>query len=191
MTVQIPIARSDIHVHLSPEHIEALFGPGYSLTCLRNLTLPGQFACTETVPVRGPSGEISGVVVVGPARKKTQVEISVTNGLVLGIEPPVRDSGDTEGSPGCLLTGPAGTVELASGVIAARRHVHMHSRDARRWGLRDGQAVRVQVPGERSLIFDNVLLRSDDNQALEMHVDFDEGHAAGISDFQMVDLLLP
>jgi len=190
MKMTVPIARSDIHVHLSAEHVETLFGRGYSLTKLRDLTQPGQFCCREQVTVEGPSGSISRVYVVGPARSKTQVEISITNGLSLGIRAPLRNSGDLEGSPGCTLIGPSGRVELASGVIIAKRHIHMHTSEADRYGVTDGQVVQVAVGGERALVFQNVVVRAGDNHALEMHVDFDEGHAAGIEDFQDVDIIV-
>lgn len=189
MSIPVPIARSDIHVHLSGEHLNILFGPEYQLTNIRDLTIPGQFACSETVTVTGPAGSLTGVVLVGPLRRQTQVEISITNGLQLGITPPVRDSGDLRRTPGCTLTGPRGRVVLKEGVIAARRHVHMHTADAQKYNLSDGQTVKVRVPGPRALVFENVLLRVDDKQALEMHVDFDEGHAAGIEDFQLVELI--
>lgn len=189
MKMTVPIARSDIHVHLSAEHVEALFGQGYALTKLRDLTQPGQYCANEQVTVSGPAGSIDHVYVVGPARSVTQVEISITNGLTLGIEPPIRASGNLEDTPGCSLIGPAGRVELTSGVIAARRHIHMHTDDARRYGLTDGQVVRVAVGGERALVFQNVVVRVGDSHALEMHVDFDEGHAAAISDFQEAEII--
>ncbi len=188
--ISVPIARSDIHVHLSLEDRIELFGEDHRLTVLKELTIPGQFACHETVTVIGPEGSISGVVVVGPERPQTQVEISYTNGLTLGLIPPLRYSGELADSPGCRLIGPNGSVDLKEGVIAAKRHIHMHSREAAQWGLRDGQMVKVKVPGPRSLIFEDVKLRVGDNQALEMHVDFDEGHAGWITDFQPVELIL-
>ena len=186
---KVPIARSDIHVHLTEKHIQELFGKGYKLTNIRDLTIPGQYACSETVTVSGPEGSIEGVVVVGPARKYTQIEISITNGLSLGINPPIRKSGNIADSPGCVLIGPEGAIELQEGVIASRRHIHIHSDMAEEWGLSNGQIVKVKVPGPRALIFDEVFIRSGEDQALEMHVDFDEGHAAGIEDFQIVEII--
>ncbi|MBN2049058.1 MAG: phosphate propanoyltransferase [Spirochaetales bacterium] len=186
----VPIARSDIHVHLQRDHVEALFGRGYRLTNLRDLTIPGQFCCNEQVTVVGPAGSIEGVYVVGPPRSQTQVEISFTNGLTLGIAPPLRYSGDLDHTPGCTLIGPAGSVTLSQGVIAARRHIHMHTSEAQAYGITDGQLVKVLIPGDRALIFNDVKVLVGDNQALEMHVDFDEGHAAGIEDFQEVEILL-
>lgn len=187
--MMVPIARSDIHVHLTEDHIAALFGPGAVLTVLKELTIPGQFASGQTVAVQGPAGRKNGVVVVGPARPYTQVEIAVTDGIALGIAAPFRYSGELEDTPGCTLHGPAGSLELESGVITARRHIHMHSEEAYRWGLHNGQMVSVRIPGPRGLIFNNVRIKAGEDQALEMHVDFDEGHAAGIEDFQLVEVL--
>jgi len=189
MKTHLPIARSDIHVHLTREHIEQLFGKGYELTKWQDLTIPGQFACRETVTVTGRLGSIEGVFVVGPARAYTQVEISFSNGLALGIDPPLRDSGDIEGSPGAVLHGTAGKVVLNKGVIAAKRHIHMHPKDAADFGVQDRQVVKIRVPGDRGLIFDNVTVRVSPENALEMHIDFDEGFAAGVEDFQLVELI--
>lgn len=189
MKKYLPVARSDIHVHLTAWDVETLFGPGHRLTVDRELTIPGQFAAREWVTVQGPSGSIRDVVAVGPERSYTQVEISFSNGLALGLFPPVRESGDIEGTPGCVLLGPEGEVTLERGVIAAARHLHMHTDDAAEFGLEDGDRVRVLVSGERGLIFENVIVRVSSNYALEMHIDFDEGFAAGIEDFQFVELL--
>ncbi len=181
---------SDIHVHLTQEHVETLFGPGYSLRKWRELTIPGQYACYETVAVSGEKGTIQGAVVVGPTRAYSQVEISLGNGAVLGIQPPFRESGDLEGSPGCRLSGSYGELVLEQGVIAALRHIHMHPNDAKEYGVRDKQRVKIRVEGERSLTFDNVIVRVHPEYALEMHIDVEEGHAAGIVDFQLVELIL-
>ena len=137
----------------------------------------------------GPQGRVAGAVVVGPPRQQTQVEISLGNGLVLGIVPPLRESGRLEGTPGATLVGTAGKVELESGVIAAVRHIHMHPRDAREYGVADGERVRVRVPGDRGLVFEQVVVRVSEEYALEMHVDVEEGRAAGVKDFQLVELL--
>ena len=189
MSFKVPIARSDVHVHLSRKHIDELFGTGYELTNIKDLTIPGQFACAETLELIGPEGSIQGAVVVGPERAQTQVEISITNGITLGIKAPVRLSGDLAGSPGIRLKGPEGKLELPEGVIVAARHIHMHTTEAETLGLKSGDIVSVSIPGPRSLIFNEVYIKAGDDQALEMHVDFDEGHAAGIKDFQEVDLV--
>lgn len=185
----LPVARSDVHVHLNRGHVEALFGTGYTLTVLRMLTIPGQFACNEQVTLRGPSGSIGGVYVVGPERAYTQVEVSATNARTLGLHPPLRDSGEIAGSPGCLIIGPAGRVELREGVIVSRRHIHMHTSDLADYGVNNGEIVRVRAPGPRGVIFENVRIKGGDEHALEMHIDFDEGYAAGVTDFQLVELL--
>ena len=189
MKTMLPIARSDIHVHLTQEHVEVLFGKGHQLTKWRDLTIPGAFACHETVEVRGPAGSIKGAVVVGPCRPYTQVEVSLTNAAVLGLTPPLRESGDLEGSAGAVLTGTKGELVLDEGVVAALRHIHMNTDDAREFGVKDGQRVKIRVPGERATVFENVIVRVDPTWALEMHVDFDEGYAAGVVDFQLVELI--
>ncbi|MCX7038565.1 MAG: phosphate propanoyltransferase [Spirochaetes bacterium] len=189
MKTMLPIAMSDIHAHLTREHVEVLFGKGRTLTKWRDLTIPGAYACRETVEVRGPSGSIKGAVVVGPTRKYTQVEISFANASVLGIAPPLRESGNLEGSPGAVLIGAAGELVLEKGIVAALRHIHMNTQDARDYGVVDGQRVKIRVPGDRALVFENVIIRVDPEWALEMHIDVDEGHAAGVVDFQLVELI--
>lgn len=190
MKTQLPIARSDIHVHLTREHIDALFGQGHQLNHIRELNIPGNYACSETVEVVGPKGSIKGAVVVAPPRSYTQVEISFTNAADLGIDPPLRESGDIDNSPGCTLIGADGRrLELKKGVVAALRHIHMHTKDAVDFGVVAGQRVKIRVPGERGLVFDNVIVRVGDNLALEMHIDMDEGRAAGVVDFQLVELI--
>jgi putative phosphotransacetylase len=189
MRTMLPIAMSDIHAHLTQEHVEALFGRGHTLTKWRELTIPGAYACRETVSVTGPEGSISGAVVVGPPRSYTQVEISFTNGQAIGIVPPLRESGDLNGTPGAVLAGTAGRIVLERGVVAALRHIHMNPAEARDFGVSDGERVRIRVPGERGLVFENVIVRVDPSWVLEMHIDFDEGRAAGVVDFQLVELM--
>lgn len=189
MKKQLPIALSNRHVHLSKEHIEKLFGEGYELTKFKDLSQPGQYAATEKIDIVGPKGTLKGVRVLGPARSNTQVEISLTDGFTLGVVPPVRDSGDLAGSPGAKLIGPKGEVEITEGIIAAARHIHMHTKDAEEFGVQDKERVKVRVGGERGLIFENVLVRVNPNYALEMHVDIDEGNAAGVKNGEMVELI--
>lgn len=190
MKNMLPIAMSDIHVHLTKEDTDALFGKDYTLTHVRELTIPGNFACAETVEVVGPEGSIKGAVVVAPARKYTQVEVSFTNAAVLGVVPPLRESGDIEGSLGCTLIGTGGRrLVLGEGLVAALRHIHMHTNDAREFGVVNGQRVKIRVPGKRGLIFENVIVRVADDLALEMHIDVDEGRAAGVTNFQLVELI--
>jgi acetate kinase len=176
----VPIEISAHHVHLSTDHIEALFGPGHTLTPEHELSQPGQFACKETVNLVGPKGRVERVRVLGPARKETQVEIAMTEQFKLGIHPPIRESGDIENTPGIIIEGTAGTVTIGKGVICALRHIHMSAEDALKFGLRDKFKVRVRVEGERELIFGDVLIRVNPQFRLAMHIDTDEGNAANI-----------
>jgi len=189
MEKMVPIALSNRHVHLSKEHIEILFGEGYELKKMKDLSQPGQYACEEKVDIVGPKNTLKGVRILGPARNKTQVEISLTDGFTLGIVPPVRDSGDLKDSPGAKIVGPKGEVVITEGVIAAARHIHMHTTDAEKFGVKDKDRVKVRVSGERGLVYENVLVRVHENYALEMHVDMDEGNAAGVKNGDMVELI--
>lgn len=175
----IPVEASARHVHLSKEHVEALFGHGYELTEKRELSQSGQYQCNEKVMLIGPKGVIYNVSVLGPARKKTQVEISYTDSFALGIIPPVRDSGDLEGSGTLYIASSLSMVKAEESVIIAKRHIHMTRSDARHFGVYDGQTVSVRVFGQRPLIFEDVMIRVSDNYALRMHLDFDEANAAG------------
>jgi len=187
--LKIPVGVSNRHVHLSQEHLEQLFGPGYELTYWKDLGQPGQYACKEVVTVVGPKGVIENVRVIGPVRKQTQVEISRSDTFKLGIKAPIRESGDLEGSPGCVLVGPKGMVSLDSGVIIAARHIHMTPPIASQYGLRDKDVVSVVVEGERGVVFNNVIVRVSKNAALEFHVDIDEGNAAVLNTGDTVTML--
>lgn len=178
----VPINISARHIHLSQAHVEALFGPGYQLTKLKDLGQPGQFACNETVAVSGPKGSFPKVRVLGPARGDTQLEIALSDARVMGVDAPVRLSGNIEGTPGMTIKGPAGEITVDKGVIAAARHIHMTPEDAANFGVTNGQLVRVRTTGVRPLTFDDVVVRVSPTFALEMHVDTDEGNAAGIKD---------
>jgi acetate kinase len=168
------------HIHLSQEHVEALYGPGHQLTKHADLSQPGQYACKEQLTIVGPKGRIDRVRVLGPTRKATQVEIAMTEQFKLGVLPPIRESGDIEGSPGCTLEGPAGSVAIDKGVICALRHIHMSPADALRYGLKDKSTVRVRVAGDREMVFGDVRIRVDPNFALAMHIDTDEANAANV-----------
>jgi acetate kinase len=168
------------HIHLTQEHVEALFGKGHQLTRHADLSQPGQYACKEQLTIVGPKGRIERVRVLGPARKITQVEIAMTEQFKLGVHPPIRESGDIKGTPGCTLEGSAGSVTLDRGVICALRHVHMTPADALRYGVRDKSVVRVRVDGDRELVFGDVLVRVDPSFALAMHIDTDEANAAHV-----------
>lgn len=179
-TEPILIEVSAHHIHLAQEHVEALFGTGHQLTKHADLSQPGQYACKEQLTIVGPKGRIERVRVLGPARKATQVEIAMTEQFKLGIHPPIRESGDIKGSPGCTIEGPAGSVAIDEGVICALRHVHMTPADALRYGLKDKATVRVRVPGDRELLFGDVRIRVDASFALAMHIDTDEANAADL-----------
>ncbi len=177
----IPLEISAHHVHLCAEHLAALFGTGYELTNEYELSQPGQYACKEKVELVGPKGRIDRVRVLGPVRSQTQIEIAMTEQFKLGVQPPIRASGDIQNSPGITIRGPAGEVVLEKGVICAMRHIHMSPEDALSFGLHDKDIVRVRVQGDRELIFGDVLVRVNPNYRLAMHIDTDEANAAHIS----------
>ena len=187
--MKLPIALSNRHVHLSQADIEALFGAGHELTHFKPLSQPGQYACEEKVDLVGPKGTIKGVRVLGPARPSTQVEISLADGFALGIKAPIKESSDIAGTPGVKLIGPAGEVELSEGVIVASRHIHMNMEDAEKFGVKDKDIVDVETGGERAVVFKNVLVRVNPSYALEMHVDLEEGNAAGVANGDLVELI--
>lgn len=190
MSYTVPVGLSNKHVHLSEEDINILFGEGHELTAIKDLGQPGQFACDEKVDLVGPKRTIKGVRVLGPARKESQVEISLADGFTLGLASvPVKGSGSLEGTPGIKLVGPNGEVELKQGVIAAARHIHMQPKDAAEFGVKDKDMVKVKVEGERGLIFENVLIRVSDSYALEFHVDVEEGNCAMIKNKQMLEVI--
>jgi len=168
------------HIHLTQEHVEALFGEGHQLTKHSDLSQPGQFACKEQLTIVGPKGRVERVRVLGPARKYTQVEIAMTEQFKLGVHPPIRESGDIADTPGCMLEGTGRSVKLDRGVICALRHIHMTPADALRYGVRDKSVVRVRIAGDRELVFGDVLVRVDPNFALAMHIDTDEANAANV-----------
>ena len=178
---KIPIAISARHVHLTRETVDILFGKDYELTPFKPLSQPGQFAANETVTLVGPRNKIEKVRILGPLRSKDQVEISKTDEFFLGIDAPVRESGNVAGSPGIILDGKAGTTTIKEGVIVAWRHIHMHPNDAAVFGVQDQDVVSVDVEDkERPLTFKNVIIRVSDKFKLEMHIDTDEGNAAEI-----------
>lgn len=175
--VFIEMEASGRHVHVTKAQAEALFGHG--LTPDRPLSQPGQWVAKERVTVVGPKGQFHNVAVLGPERKEAQVEISLTDGRVLGIQPPIRPSGSVEDSPGALLKGPCGEVKLSQGVIAAQRHIHITPADAAVMGVRDQQTVKLQTCTDRPLIFHDVLVRVSPDFATRVHLDFDEANACG------------
>ena len=168
------------HIHLTQEHVEALFGKEHQLTKHADLSQPGQYACKEQLTIVGPKGRVERVRILGPARKYTQVEIAMTEQFKLGIHPPIRESGDIADTPGCTLESATGNIHIDHGVVCALRHVHMSPEDALRYGVRDKSFVRVRIAGNRELIFGDVLVRVDPTFKLAMHIDTDEGNAANV-----------
>jgi putative phosphotransacetylase len=178
MERKVIVETSARHIHLAKEHVELLFGAGHALTIKKELSQPGQFACEEKVELVGPKGTLK-VSVLGPERKATQVELSYTDARTLGLAGvPVRESGDTAGTPGLKLVGPAGEVVIEEGVIIAKRHIHMTPADAEAFGLADKQVVKVKIESGRTTIFDDVVVRVNPTFALAMHIDTDECNAA-------------
>jgi propanediol utilization protein len=177
----IEIEASGKHVHLNREAIDALFGTGYQLTKARDLSQPGQFACKERVTMIGPKGALHNVVILGPERKESQVEISHSDAVVLGVPVPVRESGKLEGTPGIVIASGTSIIRLEKGLIAAQRHIHVKTEDAKKYDLENGEIVQVKVLGNRPLIFDDVLVRVSPNYETYMHIDYDEANACGFA----------
>ena len=172
------IETSARHVHVCEETLETLFGKGAKLTNKKDLSQPGQFACVEKVTVVGPKRELVATI-LGPTRSADQVELSATDARSIGVESVIRESGNIAGTPGCKLVGPCGEVELKEGVIVAKRHIHMTPEDAEKFGVKDKEIVSVKAESdERSLTFDDVVVRVSDKFALAMHIDTDESNAA-------------
>ncbi|MFJ7726378.1 phosphate propanoyltransferase [Neobacillus sp. NPDC097160] len=186
---QVPIAASNRHIHLAPEHVERLFGRGYQLQKLKDLSQPNQFAAKETVSLIGQKGKIQNVRVLGPARGSTQVEVSLFDGFTLGVNPPIRNSGDIKGSESITIQGPRGQITINEGLICAARHIHMHPSDGDAFGVSDGDLVQVKVDTDRGVIFSNVLIRISPKYKLEMHIDLDEANAANIKNGQLGEIV--
>ena len=185
----LPVGLSNKHIHVSQKDLDILFGEGYELTKFKDLSQPGQYACEEKVDIIGPKGTLKGVRILGPVRSKTQFELSISDAFALGVKPIVRNSGDVAETPGAKIVGPKGEVEIHEGIIVAARHIHMHTSDAERFGVEDKDMVNVRVKGPRGLIFENVLVRADEDFALEMHVDIEEGNACGLKNGDLVELI--
>lgn len=179
MSREIIVETSARHVHLKQEDIEILFGKGHQLTPKKELSQPGQYACEERVEIIGPKKSIANVIILGPARPDSQVEVSLTDARTMGVNAAIRESGDIEGTEGCKIVGPCGEVVLEKGVIAAKRHLHLAPADAEEIGVENKQIVKVKINGSRPLIFDDVVVRVSDKFARFMHIDTDEANAAG------------
>lgn len=175
----IEVEASGRHIHLNREAVQQLFGEGYQLTKARDLSQPGQFVCKERLTIIGPKGKFENVVILGPERKESQVEISLTDAISLGIQAPVRESGNISGTPSIILKSSMAEMLLPQGVIAAKRHIHVSVGDAERFMLKDQEIVQVKVYGSRPVIFDDVLVRVNKNYRTYMHIDYDEANACG------------
>ncbi len=179
MKKEVLVETSARHVHVSKADLETLFGAGYELTKKKDLSQPGQFACEERVQVIGAKGSFPAVSILGPTRPDTQVELSASDARSIGAVAPCRESGDIAGSGACKLVGPKGEVELAEGVIVAKRHIHATPEDAEKYGVEDKQIVDVKVESDgRTLVFGDVVVRVSPSYALAMHIDTDESNAA-------------
>ena len=190
MSTKIPIETSARHIHVSQEDFRFLFGEDAQLHYTKELSQPGQYLCQERLTVKGPKGEYQNMALLGPFRKETQVELSLTDTRKIGLPGVIRQSGDTTGSPGCTLIGPKGELTIDHGVIVAKRHIHMTPADARRFGVENGQAVRLRTFTSRAVIFTGVDVRVSDQFATTVHLDYDEANACG---FQKGDraIILP
>ncbi|NLY72128.1 MAG: phosphate propanoyltransferase [Tissierellia bacterium] len=189
MDLKVPVGVSNKHVHISREDLDILFGEGYELTNMKDLSQPGQYAAEERVEVVGNRSSMV-MRILGPVRKNTQVEISISDSFSLGVEGILRESGNIEGTPGLTIKGPKGQVELDKGVIVAARHIHFDPDDAKKFGVTNGQKVQVKTEGPRSITFDEVICRVDPSFALDMHIDMDEANAAGIKNGDQVRVIV-
>ena len=181
MSKTVMVETSARHLHVSQDVLEKLFGEGAELTKKKDLSQPGQFACEEKVTVVGAKGEFK-MTILGPVRKDSQVELSLSDARKIGIAAPVRESGDIEGTPGCKLIGPKGEVEISKGVIAAKRHIHLDPKTAEEFGVQDKQIVSLKINGTgRALVFGDVVIRVSPNFAPAAHLDTDEANAAGLA----------
>ncbi len=176
----VPVGISARHLHLTQRDLEELFGPGYQLTPAKPLSQPGQYAAQETVTLVGPRGVLEDVRILGPCRPYSQVELSGSDAYQLGLDPPIRDSGDLEGTPGIVLVGPRGSIDLSSGVIKAAPHLHLDPVTAQAHRLEDGDRLQILAEGEKEVVFNNVLVRVAENYRPDFHLDTDEANAAGI-----------
>lgn len=189
MARTIPVGISNRHAHLSREDIDALFGEGYELTKLKDLSQPGQYACKECVTVCGPKGTLEKIRVLGPARPVTQIEILQGDTFKIGVKGEVRLSGDLNGTPGATVIGPKGSVQIRQGVIVAHRHIHMLPEEAKYFGVVDGEKVSIKLSGPRGGVLNNVMIRATSNSGLECHIDTEEANALGVTSSTRIDIL--
>jgi len=185
----VPVGISNRHIHLSQKDLDILFGAGYQLTKIKDLSQPMQYACKETLTIGGPKGAIEKVRILGPVRSESQVEILQADCFKLGIIAPVRLSGDLQKTPGITLIGPKGSVFLSQGLMIAQRHIHMTLEDANQFGVTDGEQVSIQVGGLRGGTYSNVTIRANSTSALECHIDTEEANAMNLASTSRISIL--
>lgn len=178
---EIPVGISNRHIHLAKAELEKLFGAGYALTKMKDLSQKGQYAAKETITICGPKGVIEGIRILGPCRSKTQVELFRSDDYKLGIRSPLRMSGDVSQSAGLTLVGPKGSVQIGEGAIVAKRHIHMSPMDAKNFQVNDGDVVSIEISGERGGVLHQVAIRVTDTSTLECHLDMEEANALGVT----------
>lgn len=186
---QVPVGVSARHLHLERSQVEQLFGTWYRLRPMKSLSQPGQYACEETVEIIGPKGTPLKMRILGPERKKTQVEVSLSDSRNLGIIPPIRTSGDISGTPGIRIRGPRGEIEIREGVIIPDRHIHMTPEDARWYGVKNGERVKVQIGGARGGVIENIVIRVTTASKLDFHIDTDDANAFQLRQGQLVKII--
>lgn len=187
--ITIPVGISARHIHLEREHVDSLFGKGYQLTYFKPLSQPGQFAASETVDLIGPKGAIAKVRILGPERPATQVEVSLSDARKLGVNPPVKTSGDLEGTVGITVRGPKGEITIPRGLMIADRHIHMTPEDAKYFDVENGQKVKVMVNGDKGGILNNVSIRVSPQYTLDCHIDTDDANAFQVKQGQLITIV--
>lgn len=186
----VPVEVSARHIHLTPTHLAELFGEGFELSVLKELSQPGEFASTSVLDVQTKKSTMKGVRVLGPVRSYSQVEISRTDSYAMGLAPVIRESGDIKDTPGITLIGPKGTVTLDQGVVLAFRHIHCSTSKAKELGVKHGQFAKVRISGARALTFENVMFKVADNYDWHLHLDVDEGNAAGVEPGMTAEVII-
>lgn len=186
---EIPVGISNRHLHLSQADLDSLFGPGYPLTRMKDLSQPGQFACKETVTLCGPKGAIEKVRILGPVRSQTQIEVLTGDCIKLGLPAVARLSGDLKGTPGVTIVGPKGSVQTKEGLIVAQRHIHMTLEEAKCLGVHDGETVAIEYAGQRGGIYNNVAVRANNASALECHLDIEEANAMDMNSLSKINII--
>jgi len=189
MSCEVKLGISARHIHVSQGDLEKLFGVGVVLHPFKDLGQPGQYACEERIDIVGPKGSLQGLRILGPVRKQTQIELAPADARKIGLNPPLRDSGDLAGTPGIDIVGPNGQVAISEGVIIASRHIHLDTATAAKLQLQDKALVKVRIKGKRCVVLEDVLIRVRDDFMPEMHIDTDEGNACMVENDDMVEVI--